>query len=158
MSPSRRGLNVSIPHCIRIPLMPNLHLLMMPCYMFTVTCLLSVFGPLSVCVPAGGGWHDCCVLWGVMWRGRSVCVGCWDGWSAYGCLGLAWWCLLRGAVCAAAVASTFVRGTDTLLQSWLWLVERLIILVFWPVLRTGYCREGPFLSGSVFWRLLSRPC
>ena len=29
---------------------------------------------------------------------------------------------------------------------------------FWPVLRTGYCREGPFLSGCVFWRLLSRPC
>ena len=29
---------------------------------------------------------------------------------------------------------------------------------FWPVLCTGYCREGPFLSGCVFWRLLSRPC
>ena len=29
---------------------------------------------------------------------------------------------------------------------------------FWPVLRAGYCREGPFLSGCVFWRLLSRPC
>ena len=78
MSLSRRGLNVSIPHCFRIPLMPNLHLLMIPCYMFTVTCLLSVIGPLSVCVPAGGGWHDWCVLWGVMWRGRSVCDCVWD--------------------------------------------------------------------------------
>ena len=55
----------------------NLHLLMMPCYMFTVTCLLSVFGPCSVCVPAGGGWHDWCMLWGVMWRGRSVCDCVW---------------------------------------------------------------------------------
>ena len=33
-----------------------------------------------------------------------------------------------------------------------------LLLVFWPVLRTGYCRECPFLSGCVFWRLLSRPC
>ena len=32
----------------------------------------------------------------------------------------------------------------------------IIITSIWPVLRTGYGREGPFLSGWVFWRLLSR--
>ena len=74
-------------------------------------------------MPAGGGWHDCCVLWGVMWRGRSVCDCVWD--VETGDRHADVWVLLdgacgslqRGAVCAAAVASTFVGGTDTLLQS-----------------------------------------
>ena len=45
--------------------------------MFTMTCLLSVFGLLSVCVLAGRGWHDWCVLWGVVWRGQSACDCVW---------------------------------------------------------------------------------
>ena len=61
-----------------IPPMPNLHLLMMPCYiMLTMTCLLSEFGLLSVCVLAGRGWHDWCLLWGVVWRGQSACDCVW---------------------------------------------------------------------------------
>ena len=26
-----------------------------------------------MCVLAGRGWHDWCVLWGVVWRGQSAC-------------------------------------------------------------------------------------
>ena len=62
-----------IPHCSCIPPLSNRHLSMMPCYMLTVTCQLSVFGLLSVCVLAGGGWHNWRVPWGVVWRGQSVC-------------------------------------------------------------------------------------
>ena len=48
----------------------------MPCYMFTVTCQLSVFGLLSGCVLAsggGGGWHNWRVLW--VCCGVGSCTG-----------------------------------------------------------------------------------
>ena len=49
---------------------------MMPCYMLTVTCQLSVFGMLSVCVlPGGGGITGACFgVWcGVVSRCVIVC-------------------------------------------------------------------------------------
>ena len=91
MSLSRRGLNVSIPHCNCIPPMPNLHLLMMPCYVFAVMCQLSVFEL------AGGGWHDWRVLWGVVWCGQLVCDCVWAVEMGDRHTGV--WVLLDGACC-----------------------------------------------------------
>ena len=65
--------------------------------MFTVTCQLSVFGLLSVCVLAGGGWHDRRVLWGVVWRGRLVCDCVWG--VEMGDRHVDVWFLLDGACC-----------------------------------------------------------
>ena len=51
----------------------------------------------------------------------------------------------------AALANSLVKGYT----------KQIYIITYtsiWPVLRTGYSREGPFLSGCVFWRLLCRPC
>ena len=45
--------------------------------MFTMTCQLLMSVLLSVCVLAGRGWHDWLVLWGVAWRGQSVCDCVW---------------------------------------------------------------------------------
>ena len=80
--------------------------------MFTVTCLLYVFGPLSVCVLAGRGQHDWRALLIGVCCGRSVCDCVWgveigdrlvDVWVSLGgacCVG---WCarlllLLRSCV------------------------------------------------------------
>ena len=30
-----------------------------------------------MCVLAGRGWHDWCVLWGVVWSGQSACDCVW---------------------------------------------------------------------------------
>ena len=61
---------------------------MMPCYMFTVTCQLLVFGLLYAY------W---CVLWGVMWRGQSVCDCVWGVEAADWHVDV--WVLLHGACC-----------------------------------------------------------
>ena len=93
------------------------HSKMMLCDMFTVMCLLSMFGLLSVCVRVGGGRRGWRVLWGGVWRGQSVCGGVWgvwvgdrhvDAWVSLGCACCVGWCarlLLLPRSCVVPVLS-----------------------------------------------------
>ena len=65
--------------------------------MFTMTCQLLMSVLLSVFVLAGRGWHDWRVLWGVAWRGQSVCDCVWG--VETGDWNVDVWVLLDGTRC-----------------------------------------------------------